>query len=122
MPTKLKTVNFILYVSFKTFKSYSAALCFLSLIIIISLTSLFKYLIIKLKPEWLNDLSLKSFFQLSYFGFIPVFVLLIYKKYKKEFLEGDSYSEMNIKPILSLLTTIFISLTLVVLFTFLIVA
>ena len=116
---RIYPAEFIIYVYFRTFKTYLWALSLFSLTITIVGSAAAKFLYQNIASGSNYNSFIKGAFQLSYLLYVPIFSVLLIIKYKKKFIEENSYSELNMPNVIAWFFTILMLLTLTFLFTFL---
>lgn len=116
---KIYPLDFMVYIFFRTFKSYIYAVSFFSLTLTISIAAAAKYLIKEIQPGLLENEQLQILFHFSIFFFIPIFMALLLLKFKKKFIEQDSYRELSMPRIVAIFFTCLIMILLCILFAFL---
>jgi hypothetical protein len=119
---RIYPAEFIIYVYFRTFKTYLWALSLFSLTITIIVSAAAKFLYQNIISYSNYNSFIKGAFQLSYLLFIPIFSVLLIIKYKKKFIEENSYAELNMSNVIAWLFTILLLLAMTFLFTFLLMA
>ena len=118
---RIYPAEFIIYVYFRTFKTYLWALSLFSLTITIIVSAAAKFLYQNITSDSNYNAFIKEAFQLSIFLYIPVFSVLLIIKYKKKFIEENS-SGLNMSNVIAWLFTILLLLAMTFLFTFLLIA
>ena len=119
---RIYPAEFIIYVYYRTFKTYLWALSLFSLTITIIVSAAAKFLYQNIISNSNYNSFIKGAFQLSYLLFIPIFSVLLIIKYKKKFIEENSYAELNMSNVIAWLFTILLLLAMTFLFTFLLMA
>lgn len=113
-------ITFLLHIAVQTFRDYFKALAFLSYSFVIIFAAIIKYVILIFKPAAYP--GLKPFFQLSVFLFVPLLLVLIFTKFKREAL----IKGLSVQPPLSrwvcVTIVILLHIVLILLFTYIIVA
>lgn len=110
--------DFLISTGARVCKSYLWGLAFLSNVIVIIFFAAVKFMLLQVYPQVFNSITIKGFFQLSYFLYVPVVVILYWKKFRMDaFLKGG-LPVHNIRYGLSLISFILISLLLLILFTY----
>ena len=118
---RIYPAEFIIYVYYRTFKTYLWALSLFSLTITIIVSAAAKFLYQNITSDSNHNAFIKEAFQLSIFLYIPVFSVLLIIKYKKKFIEENS-SGLNMSNAIASLFTILLLLAMTFLFTFLLIA
>ncbi len=113
-------IPFLLYISSQTFRDYYKALAFLSCCFVIIIAAVLKFIILKFQPEFYP--RLKAFFQLSIFLFIPLFLTLIYFRYKHNFLNNIDTYKLQLPRWACITILILLELLLVILFVYILIA
>ena len=119
---RIYPAEFIIYVYYRTFKTYLWALSLFSLTITITVSAAAKFLYQNITSDSNYNSFIKGAFQLSYLLVIPIFSVLLIIKYKKKFIEENSYAELNMPNVIAWLFTILLLLAMTFLFIFLLMA
>src|SRR5689334_9336895 len=93
-------IDFIIYTTNRCFRGYFYTLSFFSLCVVLISMSLIKFIALLVRPSIFLNETVKSFFQLSIFLFIPLFIYFIIRKYKYNELLRDDLRVKNIPLIL----------------------
>src|SRR5687768_15392363 len=112
-------IKFLLDIAMQTFRDYFKALSFLSYSLVIIFASILKYIILTFSPETYP--GLKPFIQLSIFLFIPLMLILVFTKFKRETLIKGVSFQPQLPLWASIMIMILLHIVLVVLFTYIIV-
>lgn len=118
---RIYLAELVMYVYYRTFKTYLWALSLFSLTITIVVSAVAKFLYQNVTSYSNYNSFIKGAFQLSYLLFIPVFLVLLITRYKKNFIEENSYAELNMPNGIAWLFTILLFLITIFFFTFLLI-
>lgn len=113
-------ITFLLHIAVQTFRDYFKALAFLSYSFVIIFAAIIKYVVLTFRPAAYHDL--KPFFQLSVFLFIPLFLFLIFTKFKREVLVKRASRQPQFSRWACVTAVIFMHIVLILLFSYIIVA
>ena len=119
---RIYPAEFIIYVYYRTFKTYLWALSLFSLTITITVSAAAKFLYQNITSDSNYNSFIKEAFQLSIFLYIPIFSILLIIKYKQKFIEENSYAGLKMPNLIAWLFTILLLLAMTFLFTFLLIA
>ncbi|MDB5200832.1 MAG: hypothetical protein JWQ27_241 [Ferruginibacter sp.] len=111
-------IDFIVYVISKCFKGYFYTISILSICLVVVLSALIKFILSRLNPSFLQQESVKEIFQLSIFLFVPLFFILIFKKYKYNEILKEELKVNNINTTASIIITVLMLILSAVLFTY----
>ena len=113
--------DFVIYVINKSFKGYFYTISIFSMLVTVFCISIVKFILSKTNHEILLNSNVKAFFQLSIFLFIPLFLGLIFKKYKYSDILNDKLRVKSIPTALSIFFTILLLAIGIILFTYLLI-
>jgi len=119
---RIYPAEFIIYVYYRTFKTYLWALSLFSLTITITVSAAAKFLYQNITSDSNYNSFIKEAFQLSIFLYILIFSVLLIIKYKQKFIEENSYAELKMPNLIAWLFTILLLFAMTFLFTFLLIA
>lgn len=118
-----KFIDYIIYTVHKCLRGYFYTISFLSLGIVLIIMTFIKYLVLSFYIDDIeNNQTLKGFFQLSVFLFIPVFAILVLLKYKNKPLMYDQLKVKSVPAILSWLSFLGYVCVMIFLFGYLLIA
>jgi hypothetical protein len=111
-------IDFIIYIGNKVFKGYLYAIAFLALCLTIFSFAFIKFVLIFFNAPIVKNDYLKGFLQLSYLCYIPLVLILIFRKFRYQKFINDELKVRNISHPVSLTAIILISIILFILFTY----
>lgn len=114
-------IDFIIYISTKVFKNYLSGVALLAGILTLTSIALLKFITIKLYPDIGNNATWRGAFQLSYLCYIPVVLLLIFKKVGYSNLTNNVFEKKSFNYYWSLLLVILLCILLIIMFTYILV-
>ena len=109
-------INFLLYIASDTYRDYAKTISFLSTFLVIITTAIIKFIILTLQPEFYPPL--KPYFQLSVFLFIPLLVVLVLIKFKKNGLLQGAVIRFKLPRWINITITIALHILLLLLFAY----
>ena len=112
-------IKFFLHIAMQTFRDYFKTLSFLSYSLVIIFAAILKYLVLTFSPETYP--RLKTYFQLSIFLFVPLMLILVFTKFKRETLIKGVSFQRQLPLWASIMIMILLHIVLVVLFTYILV-